>query len=184
MGKWIAACVLIALLAVAIVTFNELIAARNRVRTAWSDIDVELQRRHDLIPQLAATVQGYAAHEQATLSAVAQLRSRAQDSASPAQRGELEAQLGTQVARLVALQERYPELKASENFLALQRELGATEDRLQAARGNYNEAVRAYNTQIDSFPDVLVARPFGFAAREYFQADAGAGAAPRVGGTN
>jgi len=156
------------------------VLARNRVRTAWSNIDVELQRRHDLIPQLAATVQGYAAHEQATLSAVAELRSRAQANASPLQRGELEAQLGTQLSRLIALQERYPELKASENFLALQRELTATEDRLQAARQEYNEAVRVYNTQIEGFPDLLLARPFGFTPQEYFQRDAAAAAVPRV----
>ena len=181
MGKWIAACLLIALLGFAIVTFNELVVARNRVRTAWSNIDVQLQRRHDLIPQLAATVQGYAAHEQSTLSAVTQARSRAQSTASPAQRGELEAQLGTQVSRVLALQERYPDLKASENFLALQRELTATEDRLLAARQDYNEAVRAFNTQIQGFPDLLLARPFGFTAREYFQRDADAAAVPRVG---
>ena len=180
MGSWIALCVCVALLAFGIVTFNELITARNRVRTAWSNIDVQLQRRHDLIPQLAATVQGYAAHEQATLSAVSEARGRAQSTASPTQRGELEAQLGTQVSRLLALQEHYPELKASENFLALQRELVDTEDRLQSARSDYNETVRVYNTQIEGFPDLLLARPCGFRAEEYFQRDAGAAAVPRV----
>jgi len=170
MGKWIAVCVLIALLGFAIVVFNDLVLARNRARTAWADIDVQLQRRHDLIPQLAATVKGYAAHEQATLSAVTELRSRAQAAASVEQRGRLEGELGAQLTQLLALQERYPELKASANFLQLQHDLVDTEDRLQAARSAYNEAARVYNTQIESFPDVLLARPLGFGKLDYFQA--------------
>jgi len=171
MGKWIAVCILIALLGFAIVTFNDLVIARNRVRTAWADIDVQLQRRHDLIPQLAATVKGYAAYEQATLTTVTELRSRAQAAASVQQRGQLEGEVGAHVTQLLALQERYPELKASSNFLQLQHELVDTENRLQAARGDYNESVRVYNTQIESFPDVLLARVLGFAKLEYFQAE-------------
>lgn len=171
MGKWFAVCVLIALLGFAVVTFNELVMARNRARTAWADIDVQLQRRHDLIPQLAATVKGYAAYEQATLKAVIELRTRAQATASVEQRGQVEGELGTQVAQLLALQERYPELKASANFLQLQHDLVDTEDRLQAARSAYNEAARVYNTQIETFPDALLARPFGFGKIEYFQAE-------------
>jgi LemA protein len=170
-AKWIAVCLLIALLGFAAVTFNELVMARNRARTAWSDIDVQLQRRHDLIPQLAATVKGYAAYEQATLTAVTELRSRAQAIASVQQRGQVEGELGTRVAQLLALQERYPELKASANFLQLQHDLVDSEDRLQTARSSYNEAARLYNSQIESFPDALLARPFGFGRVEYFQAD-------------
>jgi LemA protein len=171
MGKWIAVCVLIALLGFAIVTFNELVVARNRVRTAWADIDVQLQRRHDLIPQLAATVKGYAAYEQATLTAITELRSRAQAATSVQQRGQLEGEVGAQLTQLLALQERYPELKASANFLQLQRDLVDTENRLQSARSTYNESVRVYNTRIETFPDALLARPFGFGKLEYFQAE-------------
>jgi LemA protein len=170
--KWVAVCLLIALLGFAVVPFNELVLARNRARTAWSDIDVQLQRRHDLIPQLAATVKGYAAYEQATLTALTELRSRAQSTTSVQQRGQVEGELGTHVAQLLALQERYPELKASANFLQLQHDLVDTEDRLQAARSTYNETARIYNTQIESFPDALLARPFGFGRIEYFQTDA------------
>jgi len=168
---WFTGFVLIALLAFVIVTFNELVTARNGVRKAWSDIDVQLQRRHDLVPQLAATVKGYAEHERTTLAAVAELRARAQTADSVAERGQIETQLAASVTQLLALQERYPELKASENFLQLQRDLVDVEDRLQLARQAYNEAVRSYNTQIQNFPELALARPFGFRAFDFFQAE-------------
>ena len=168
---WVAGCVLIALLLYVAITFNELIAERNQVRAAWSDIDVQLQRRHDLIPQLAATVKGYADHERSVLSAVTELRSRAQAGGSVAQRGRIETELAGQVNQVLALQERYPQLKASENFLQLQRDLVAVEDHVQNARRFYNGAVRDYNTHIQNFPDLLLASPFGFRAAEFFQAE-------------
>jgi LemA protein len=171
MTFWIAVCVLIALASFVGVTFNELIASRNRVRNAWADIDVELQRRHDLVPQLVATVQGYAAHERETLTAITELRAQAQQQSSVAEKSQIESKLGTNVDRVLAIAEAYPDLKASQNFLELQRELVAVEDHLQAARSNYNEAVRAYNTQIQNFPDIVIAKPFGFGAMDYFQAD-------------
>jgi LemA protein len=167
---WIVGCALIALLLYVAITFNELIAERNQVRAAWSDIDVQLQRRHDLIPQLAATVKGYADHERTVLSAVTELRSRAQAEASIMQRGRIETDLAGHVTQLLALQERYPELKASENFLQLQRDLVAVEDHLQYARRFYNGAVRDYNTHTQHFPDLLLAAPFGFKLAEFFQA--------------
>jgi LemA protein len=170
MTFWIAACVLIALAFFVGITFNELIASRNRVRTAWADIDVQLQRRHDLVPQLVATVQGYAAHERETLTAITELRAQAQQQTSVAEKSQIESRLGTQVNRVLAIQENYPDLKASQNFLELQRELVAVEDHLQAARSGYNETVRAYNTQIQNFPDIAIAKPFGFGAMDYFQA--------------
>src|SRR5262249_20708716 len=108
MLAWIAGCALIALLLYIAITFNELVAERNQVRAAWSDIDVQLQRRHDLVPQLAATVKGYADHERTTLSAVTELRARAQAGGSIAQRGRIESELAAQVTQLLALQERYP----------------------------------------------------------------------------
>jgi LemA protein len=172
MGLWLFGCAALAVAALVVVTFNELIASRNRVRAAWSDIDVALQRRHDLIPALVAAVQGYAAHEQAVLGTVATLRSRAMATQAVGERGAIEAELASGVQQLLALAERYPELKASANFLALQRELVDTEDRLQRARSDYNEAVRRYNTGIERFPERLLARPSGFRAFEFFQTDA------------
>jgi len=171
MTFWIVACVLIALAFFVGITFNELIASRNRVRTAWADIDVQLQRRHDLVPQLVATVQGYAAHERETLTEITELRAQAQQQSSVAEKSQIESRLGKQVDRVLAIQENYPDLKASQNFLELQRELVAVEGHLQAARSDYNEAVRAFNTQIQNFPDVLIAKPFGFRAFDYFQAE-------------
>ena len=168
---WVLVCVLIALALFVGVTFNELIASRNRVRTAWADIDVQLQRRYDLIPQLAATVKGYADHESETLTAITDLRAKAQQENSVAAKSPIESQLSAQIGRVLAIQERYPDLKASANFLELQRELVAIEDNVQAARGDYNEVVRLYNTQIQNFPDVLIAKPFGFVASDYFQAE-------------
>lgn len=167
----------IAVVAFVIITFNELILGRNRARAAWSDVDVQLQRRHDLVPQLVAAVRGYADHEQSVLSAVAELRARA---AMPiAQRGELERRLGGETARLLALQERYPQLKASENFRQLQTSLDDTENRLAEARGRYNATVLQFNSAIQQFPQLLLAGPLGFSALEFFQAEGAADAAPR-----
>ena len=170
MLSWFAGFALIALLAFVAITFNELVVARNGVRKAWSDIDVQLQRRHDLVPQLVAVVKGYAEHERNTLDAVAQSRAQAQATHSIATREQAETELAGRLARVLALQENYPDLKASTNFLQLQSELVDTEDRLQAARNAYNEAVRSYNVQIQNFPEFLLARPFGFRDAEFFQA--------------
>ena len=171
MIAWIIVCVVIALLLYAGVTFNELIAERNQVRAAWADIDVQLQRRHDLVPQLAATVKGYADHERATLSAIAELRTRAQAAGSVAERAQIETQIGAQASQLLALQERYPDLKASGNFLQLQRDLVEVEDHLQYARRFYNGAVKQYATRIESFPDVIVASLFRFQPMPFFETD-------------
>jgi LemA protein len=178
MGVWVLACVLIAAIAFGLVTFNELIADRNRVRAAWSDIDVQLQRRHDLVPQLVSIVKAYAAHENETLTQVAQLRSRSQEGGTPAARGQVEQDLAGKVSRLLALQESYPDLKASGNFLQLQRDLVQIEDAVQSARTLYNDAVRGYNTRIQNFPELLLARPLRFKPADYFQAEDTA--APRI----
>jgi LemA protein len=151
--------------------FNRLVGLRNRVRAAWADIDVQLTRRHDLVPQLVAAVRGYASHERAALEAVTELRSRALGLTSPARLAEVEAELERGLGRLVALREAYPDLKASENFVRLQRDLVEVEDHLQYARRFYNGSVRDYNTAIDRVPDVAIARAFGFAAREFYQAE-------------
>ena len=162
--------ILLALGAWALLVFNGLVRLRNQVRTAWADIDVQLQRRHDLVPQLVATVQGYAGHEHALLEAVTALRAQALTQATPSQLGELENALQLGLGRLFALKEAYPGLKASGNFLQLQRDLVAVEEQLQYARRFYNGAVRDYNDGTQRFPDALVARGFGFAGADFFQA--------------
>ena len=162
--------IVLALGAWALLVFNGLVRLRNQVRTAWADIDVQLQRRHDLVPQLVATVQGYAGHEHALLEAVTALRAQALTQATPSQLGELENALQLGLGRLFALKEAYPGLKASGNFLQLQRDLVAVEEQLQYARRFYNGAVRDYNDGTQRFPDALIARGFGFAGMEFFQA--------------
>ena len=174
----------IALLAWGVFAFNRLVRLRNQVRTAWADIDVQLTRRHDLVPPLVAAVHGYAAHERAALETVTALRAQALATASPKALGALEGELEGALSRLFALQESYPDLKASDNFLQLQRDLVAIEDHLQYARRFYNGAVRDYNGAVQRVPDLLIARTFGFAEAEFYQAGAdsrapvGVGAAP------
>lgn len=168
LGWWIGAIALFVVAAVAVV-FNDLVAARNQVRAAWSDIDVQLTRRHDLVPQLVAAVQGYAGHERATLALVTELRARAMAAASLQDKARLEGELAGQVQRILALQESYPDLKASANFLALQRELVEIEDHLQYARRFYNGAVRDLNNRIETFPSLFVARTANFRAAEFFR---------------
>jgi LemA protein len=150
--------------------FNRLIRLRNQTRAAWADIDVQLTRRHDLVPQLVAAVRGYAGHERAVLAAVTELRAEALAQQSPARLGEVEGALEQALTRLFALKEAYPELKASGNFAQLQRELVDVEEQLQYARRFYNGAVRDYNTATQRIPDALAARAFGFRDGEYYQA--------------
>lgn len=159
------------------ILYNRLIRDRNRVDGAWSDIDVQLQRRHDLIPQLVKAVDQYAGYERATIEAVTALRAEAMSMTSVAKLGETEEQLNQGLMRLIALAENYPDLKANENFLKLQRELVETEDYLQFARRYYNGAVRVLNTRVETVPDNLIAGWFGFAQREYFQKSSDAAAA-------
>ena len=159
----------VALVAAAAVLYNRLIRSRNRVTTAWSDIDVQLQRRHDLVPRLVTAVKGYADYEKATLEAVSELRAEAMRRSDIASRGEAEEQLGEGIGKLIALAESYPDLKANENFLHLQKELVETEDYLQFARRYYNGSVRDYNTLVETVPVNFVAGAFGFAEREFFQ---------------
>lgn len=161
---------LVVVLGVAVtLIYNRLVRSRNRVNSAWSDIDVQLQRRHDLIPRLVTAVDQYADYERATLEAVAELRSEAMRAADVAARGEVEEKLSAGVGRLIALAESYPDLKANENFLKLQGELVETENYLQFARRYYNGSVRDYNTSIETVPNNIVASMFSFNAREFFQ---------------
>jgi LemA protein len=151
--------------------FNRLVHLRNQVRNAWADIDVQLKRRHDLVPQLVAAVKGYTGHERGVLQSVTELRTQAVATNSPAKLGDVESSLEQAIVQLFALKEAYPNLKANETFLQLQRDLVAVEDQLQYARRFYNGAVRDFNTAIQRVPDMFVAKSFGFSESEYFQAD-------------
>lgn len=165
---WIGAIAFVVVAGV-VTVFNGLVGSRNQVRAAWSDIDVQLTRRHDLVPQLVAAVQGYASYERATLTTLTELRTRAVSAASLGDKAVIEGELGKQIDRILALQERYPDLKASQNFLALQNDLVAIEDHLQYARRFYNGAVRDYNTKIETFPSLVVARAAAFEPAEFFR---------------
>ena len=161
--------ILVALAVTVAILYNRLVRSRNRVKTAWSDIDVQLQRRHDLIPQLVKAVDAYANYERATIEAVTELRAEALRVVDVEARGRAEEALSAGVGRLLALAESYPDLKANENFMRLQAELVETENYLQFARRYYNGAVRDYNTMTQTVPSNVVAGTFGFGAREFFQ---------------
>ena len=156
------------------VMYNSLVGLRVRADSAWSDIDVQLKRRHDLIPNLVETVKGYAGHEKSTFENVTKYRSMAMQATGPADRAEAEGQLTMALKSLFAVAENYPQLRASENFTALQKSLSEIEDNLQNARRYYNAVVRDLNTTIQSFPSNLVAGMFGFQPRAFFQVDAAA----------
>ena len=164
----------------AILAFNRLVRLRNQVRTAWADVDVQLIRRHDLVPSLVTAVQAYAGHEQAVLTAVTELRAQAMQAQAPGTLGALESALQEGIGRLLALREAYPDLKANENFAQLQRDLVQVEEQLQYARRFYNGAVRDLNDGVQRVPDLLVARTFGFRDAEFFQADDAKRAAVKV----
>jgi LemA protein len=151
--------------------YNRLVRDRNQVRNAWSDIDVQLVRRHDLVPQLVTAVKAYADYEQATMTAVTELRTRSEEARRLAEKAVLEDAMELGLHRLIAVAESYPDLKADENFRQLQTSLTEVEDYLQYARRFYNGSVRILNTRIESFPHLLVARPLGFRPAEFFEAD-------------
>ena len=152
-------------------TYNGLVRGRNRVEEAWADVDTELKRRYDLIPNLVETVKGYAAHERETLEAVVEARNQAVSATSPQEQAEAEGFLTAALRQLFALAESYPDLKANENFLQLQHELANTEDRIQRARRFYNAAVREFNNRVETFPTNLVAGALGFGRREFFEVE-------------
>src|SRR5919106_6214473 len=162
----------IALLVVALVLlYNRLVTLRNRVENAWAQVDVQLRRRYDLIPNLVETVKGYAAHERETFEAVTNARSRAQAAQGPAEQSAAEGILGQALGRLLAVAEDYPELQADENFRQLQTELAETENRIAVSRQVYNDVVLTFNNAIQTFPGVVLADPFGFSAREFFDVE-------------
>lgn len=149
--------------------YNGLVQLKVRADSAWSDIDVQLKRRHDLIPNLVETVKGYASHEKSTFENVAKYRSAAMAASSPADRGQAEGMLTQALRGLLAVAEAYPELKASEQFQSLQKSLADLEDALQNSRRYYNAVVRDLNTKIQSFPSNLIAGMFNFQQRQFFE---------------
>lgn len=155
-----------------VLTFNRLVRLRNEAETGWSNIDVQLKRRADLVPNLVEAVKGYVEHERETFDSVTQARVALQQARGPAAAAQADTLLGGALSRLFAVSEAYPQLRASENFLALQTELADIEDKLAAARRYYNQTVYRYNTVLQSFPAVIVAAPLRFHQREFFETDA------------
>jgi LemA protein len=168
-GGTIFLLVLVALIVSIIMVYNKLVGLRQRSEEAWSDIDVQLKRRTDLVPNVVETVKGYAAHERGTLDQVVRARGAAVSAQTPEARAQAENQLTGALRQLFALAESYPDLKANENFRDLQSSLGQIEEAIQSSRRYYNAVVRDFNTTIDSFPSNQVATFFRFAKREYFE---------------
>lgn len=164
----------------AVAMYNRLIVLRNRVDNAWSQIDVQLKRRYDLIPNLVETVKGYAAHESGTLEQVTQARNMAISANGIAEQGAAENMLSGALKSLFAVAEAYPDLKANQNFLMLQEELSGTESKIAYARQFYNDSVMSFNTGIQTFPANVFASMFGFAAREPFEIEEAAKETPKV----
>ena len=173
--------VIVALLVVALVgLYNRFVRLRNRVDNAWAQIEVQLKRRWDLIPNLVETVRGYAEHERGTFEAVTEARANAQRAQGPAETAAAEGILGAALGRLFAVAEAYPELQADENFRQLQDELAGTENRIAVSRQVYNDTVLTFNNAIQTFPGVVLAGPFGFTKREFFETDETERGAPQV----
>ncbi|MFM8268345.1 MAG: LemA family protein [Ilumatobacteraceae bacterium] len=178
---WVILAVVVVLALFVVLAYNGLVRARNQVDNAWSQIDVQLKRRLDLIPNLVETVKGYAAHERETLQAVIEARNAAIAAApDPHHQAAADQQVTGALRQLFALGEAYPDLKANQNFLALQEELAATEGRVAYARQFYNDSVLGYNNRLQSFPTVIIARTFSFTARDYFETDDTARDVPKV----
>jgi LemA protein len=167
--------ILVAVLAVlalyVVASYNGLVSLRNRIENAWAQIDVQLKRRYDLIPNLVETVKGYASHERETLDAVIQARNVGMNAQGPHDQAEAENMLTGALKSVFALSEAYPDLKANQNFAQLQEELTGTEGRIAYARQFYNDTVYRYNTKVQTFPSNILANMFRFSEREYFQAD-------------
>jgi LemA protein len=180
-GFYILVAVLAALTLWLVLSYNALVKARNKVDEAWSGIDVQLKRRHDLVPNLVETVKGYAVHERETLEGVTEARAAAVEASEPGAVERAEARLTGALGTINALAEAYPQLRAAENFQRLQAELAGVEDEIQAARRIYNSNVEHYNTRTQQFPTLLVAGPLSFRPREFFEVELAAErAVPRI----
>jgi LemA protein len=172
----------VALIVIALITlYNRLVRFRNRVDNAWAQVEVQLKRRWDLIPNLIETVKGYAAHERGTFEAVTEARAAAQRAGTTEERAQAEGILGQALGRLFAVAEAYPELQADENFRQLQTDLNDTENRIAVSRQVFNDTVLTYNNAVQTFPSILIAGWFGFTSREFFEVEEAAQReAPRV----
>lgn len=177
---WILLVVVVLLLVGGVLIYNGLVGMRERADASWSDIDVQLKRRHDLVPNLVETVKGYATHERETLEGVIQARNMAMSAQGPAERGKAENMLTGTLKSLFALSESYPQLQANQNFRDLQETLRHLEDEIQRARRYYNAVVRDYNTKIRQVPSNIVANAFSFRAREFFEIEEEARSVPQV----
>jgi LemA protein len=167
----IVGAVVVGFLLFLVLTYNHLVRLRNETQTGWANIDVQLKRRADLVPNLVETVKGYAAHERETFESVTRARAAAEQAGGPAAAAQADAEMAPALNKLLAVSEAYPQLRASENFLKLQQELADIEDKLAAARRYYNQTVYRYHTVKQSFPAVLIAGPLGFKEREFFGTD-------------
>jgi LemA protein len=166
---WVILGIIVLLVLFLVLTYNGMVKARNKVDEAWSGIDVQLKRRHDLIPNLVETVKGYATHEREVFENVSAARSAAINARGPAEAGQAEGALTRALGGLFAVAEAYPQLRAAESFTELQRELANTEDQIAGSRRIYNGNVQSYNTKIQIFPNSVMAGPFGFTPREFFE---------------
>jgi len=173
--------IIVLLLIIAVAIYNSLVGKRNKVRNAWSQIDVQLKRRFDLIPNLVETVKGYAAHEKQTLEAVISARSKFLSANTPEDMMKANSELTQVLGRLFAVSEAYPELKANVNFMHLQEELSKTEDKIGYARQFYNDTVMEYNNAVQMFPTSIVASMFGFKEEPFFRVEDTAREVPKVG---
>jgi len=179
--QWIGLLIIVAFFAGFIGMYNSLVQLRNRVKNAWSQIDVQLKRRHDLIPNLVETAKGYMKHERETLSAVTDARSRAMGADGVAAKGQAETSLSGALSKFMLVVENYPDLKANQNFLALQEELTSTENKIAFSRQSYNDSVLFFNNKIQMFPSNIIANMFSFNAEEFFEIeDAQEREAPKV----
>jgi LemA protein len=163
--------ILVVLALVLVGLYNRLVRYRNRVDNAWAQVEVQLKRRWDLIPNLVETVKGYAAHERGVFEAVTEARTRAQQAQGPAESAQAEGILSQALGRLFAVAEAYPDLKATQNFQELQAQLSETEDKVAVSRQVYNDTVLTYHNAIQTFPGALLAGPFGFTKREFFEVE-------------
>jgi LemA protein len=181
MAGWIFLGIVVLAVVFFVGAYNSLVGLRNRVKNAWSQIDVQLKRRHDLIPNLVETAKGYMTHERETLAAVTEARSRAMGAGTVAEKGIAESQLTQALSRFLVSVEAYPDLKANTNFLALQEELTSTENKIAFARQSYTDAVNFYNNKIEMFPSNVVAGMFNFRPETFFEIeDATQREAPKV----
>jgi LemA protein len=179
LGLWIGIAVVLFAL-VLILLYNHLVRLRNRTENAWSQVDVQLRRRYDLIPNLVETVKGYAAHERATFEEVTKARTAAQEAKTVEDQARAENALTGAIGRLFALAEQYPELRATENFQSLQADLGDTEQKIAVARQVYNDTVQTYDTALETVPTNVVAGMFRFEERQYFELEGAPREAPQV----